>query len=166
MKTKKLVTAAFLAAIMFVSQVAISFLPNIEPVTLLVILFTLVFGMKQSLTVIYLFAALEGLFYGFGIWWIMYLYVWTILAVAVWLCRKNNSVLVWAVIAGFYGLCFGALCAIPYGIIGGFYAGVAYWVAGIPFDIAHCVGNVLMILLLFTPMKKVLEKAKTMTFRQ
>lgn len=164
MKTKRMVTMSLLATILFATQIALSGIPNIEPVTLLVMVFTLAFGLKDTLVVIYLFALLEGVYYGFGIWWIMYLYVWTILAILVFLCRKNTSLLIWAILAGFYGLIFGALCAIPYGVMGGFYAGVAYWIAGIPFDIAHCIGNIIIIVLLFKPMEKMLTRIKHMTF--
>ena len=78
MKTRELVGNAFLAAILVIVQVAFSFLPNIEFVSLLIILYTLVFE-KRTVVIIYLFALLEGILYGFGVWWIMYLYVWTIL---------------------------------------------------------------------------------------
>ena len=38
---------------------------------------------KKTLYIIYIFALLEGLIYGFGIWWIMYLYAWPMLAIVV-----------------------------------------------------------------------------------
>lgn len=72
MKTRELVGNAFLAAILVIVQVAFSFLPNIEFVSLLIILYTLVFE-KRTVVIIYLFALLEGILYGFGVWWIMYL---------------------------------------------------------------------------------------------
>lgn len=115
MKTRELVGNAFLAAILVIVQVAFSFLPNIEFVSLLIILYTLVFE-KRTVVIIYLFALLEGILYGFGVWWIMYLYVWTILYLLVRIFRKNNSLLLWAVLSGFFGLAFGMLCAVPYAV--------------------------------------------------
>ena len=50
---------AFLTAIMFVGQVGMAFLPNIEIVSLLVILYTQLYRKKVFL-IIYLFAFLEG----------------------------------------------------------------------------------------------------------
>ena len=91
MKTKDIVLCGLLAAILFVLQVAFGFLPNIEPVTILILIFTFVLN-RKTLLIIYTFALLEGIFYGFGIWWIMYLYVWTILYFIVRLMRKNESV--------------------------------------------------------------------------
>ena len=59
MKTRELVGNAFLAAILVIVQVAFSFLPNIEFVSLLIILYTLVFE-KRTVVIIYLFALLES----------------------------------------------------------------------------------------------------------
>lgn len=156
LKAKELVTAAMLAAIMLVAQVALAFLPNIEVVSILVIVSTLVFERKALLS-IYIFALLEGLIYGFGIWWINYLYVWTILYVVVRLLRNQRQPLFWAVISAIFGLSFGLLCAIPYAVVGGFYAGVANWVSGLMFDLFHCAGNFATALVLFKPLYRVMR---------
>ena len=157
MKTRDLVIVAMMAAVLFVVQVALSFVPNIELVTLLIIIYSLVIG-RKTIFAIYVFALLEGLFYGFGIWWIMYLYVWTVLYFIVRALRKQQEVLVWSLVGGFFGLLFGTLCSIPYFFIGGIGAGVAWWVAGLPYDILHGVGNFVVILVLFKPIHKVVEK--------
>ena len=159
MKTRELVGNAFLAAILVIVQVAFSFLPNIEFVSLLIILYTLVFE-KRTVVIIYLFALLEGILYGFGVWWIMYLYVWTILYLLVRIFRKNNSLLLWAVLSGFFGLAFGMLCAVPYAVTGGIGAGVAWWISGIPFDILHGIGNFITVLIFFRPLQYILRKIK------
>lgn len=151
MKTKDIVLMGMLGTLLFIFQVALGFLPNIELVSLFVILYTIKFG-KKSIFSIYVFALLEGLLYGFGIWWIMYLYVWTILALVTLLFRKNQSIIFWAIIAALFGLSFGALCSIPYLFIGGFAAGLAYWIGGIPFDITHSIANFMVVLVLFKPL--------------
>ena len=157
MKTRELVGNAFLAAILVIVQVAFSFLPNIEFVSLLIILYTLVFE-KRTVVIIYLFALLEGILYGFGVWWIMYLYVWTILYFIVRIMRSNESVVIWAVVGGGFGFAFGALCAIPYAIAGGIGAGIAWWTAGILFDIFHGLGNFVIILILFKPVYYIVKR--------
>jgi len=157
MKTRDLVVIAMMSAILFVVQVALSFIPNIELVTLLIIIYTLVIG-RKTLFAIYVFALLEGLFYGFGIWWIMYLYVWTILYFVVRAFKTQKGVLGWSLIGGFFGLLFGTLCSIPYFFIGGIGAGIAWWVAGLPYDILHGIGNFVVILCLFKPIYSVVTK--------
>ncbi len=144
-------------AILVVAQVALAFLPNIELVSFFIIIFTLILG-KKVFFPIYVFVTVEGLIFGFGLWWISYLYIWTILAIAVLLFRKNEQPLIWAIIAGVFGLLFGALTSIPYLFIGGVGAAVSYWVNGIIFDLLHCGGNVIVTALLFRPMYKIMKR--------
>ena len=84
---------------------------------------------------------------------------WSMLAIPAVLMRKNDSAIIWAVLAAIHGLCFGALCSIPYFFIGGWTMALSYWVSGIPFDIAHCIGNFVTVLVLYRPLKKVMSYA-------
>jgi len=156
-KTWEIVVMGVLTAVVFAAQVAMGFLPNIELVTLLFILYTLVLGRKVFL-IIYVFVFLEGIFYGFGLWWVNYLYVWTVQSIVTLMLRKQTSVFFWSILSGFYGISFGALCAIPYFFMGGPSSAFAYWVSGIAYDIPHCIGNVIVCLLLFKPLYKVLDQ--------
>lgn len=152
-----IVTMGLLSAILLIGQLGMAFLPNIEPVTFLIIIYTLVYK-KRVFPIIYSFVLLEGLIFSFGIWWVSYLYIWTILALIVLLLKKTDSAVFWAVIAGAFGLCFGALCAIPYLISGGLGAAISYWLAGIPYDILHCAGNFAITLVLYHPVLSLLKK--------
>lgn len=146
-----------LGAVMLVCQIALAPLPNIELVSLLTILFTLALGryVAYSLAV---FVLLEGLIYGFGLWWFSYLYVWAILAAAAYLFRKMESRLGWALLCGFFGLFFGTLTAVPIFLISGFATGVAYIISGIPFDLMHAAGNFLLALLLLPTLRRLLSR--------
>lgn len=146
-----------LAALTFGAKVAMSYLPNIEPVSLMVMVFAVVFGWK-ALFPVYVYVAAEILFYGLGTWNVNYLYIWPILAVAAILMRSVKHPLVWAMLSGVFGLLFGALCAPVDVVIGGWGYAAAKWVSGIPFDIAHCAGNFVIALLLFAPLRQLLEK--------
>lgn len=158
-KTRRLVTNAFLAGILFVVQVALMHLPNIELVSLLVMLYTLLFG-KQIIGILAVFVVLEGILYGFGIWWISYLYIWGILAGGTWLLQRmkmpNWS---YAVLSCVFGLSFGFFCAIPY-LSGGIGAALSWWISGIPFDIIHGISNLVIAFLLFRPLGRVLRECK------
>ena len=146
-----------LGALTFGAKVAMSFLPNIEPVSLFVMLYAVVFG-RKALYPIYLYVLLEILFYGIQLWNINYLYVWAVLALGSWLLRKSESPLAWALLCGVFGLFFGALCAPVYLFSGGLGFAVSWWISGIPFDLLHCAGNFVMALLLFIPLRRLLEK--------
>ena len=145
------------SAILLGVQLAFSFLPNIELVSLLIILYTRHLRYR-ALPVIYVFVLLEGLVFGFGIWWIMYLYIWAVLFGLTMLLRKNQFLVGWALLSGGFGLCFGALGSIPYLFLSGPQAAFAWFVAGIPFDITHGVGNFFVCLALLKPLDYLLER--------
>ena len=156
LNVREMVLFAILGAMTFAAKYVMSFLPNIEPVSLMVMLFAVVFG-KKWVYPVYLYVAMEILFYGISLWNLNYLYIWAILAVAARGMRGMTSALSWAILSGVFGLAFGALCGIVDIFIGGFGYAVTKWISGIPFDIAHCAGNFLMALLLFRPLRKLLE---------
>ena len=146
-----------LGALTFGLKVAMSYLPNIEPVSLMVMIFAVVFG-KKCLYPIYLYVVLEILLYGLGTWNMNYLYVWAILALAAYLLRQMESTLCWAILSGVFGLSFRLLCAPVDFFLGDIGYVVTKWVSGIPFDLAHCVGNFVIALLLFKPLRRLTEK--------
>ena len=150
----------FLSAILLIGQVGMSYLPNIEIVSLLIYIYTQVYH-KKVFFIIYVFVFLEGCIYGFGLWWFGYLYIWSVLALIVLRSgRQQTSVIMTAVILGAYGLSFGMLYALPYFIAGGWAAGFSYWVSGIPFDLLHCAGNVAVSLICYRPLRTLLGKLK------
>ena len=101
-------------------------LPNVEIVSLLLLLYTLFLG-RKVFYIVYAFVLLEGFLYGFGIWWFSYLYVWSIWVTVVYLLLQNTSALFWSILSGLFGLLFGGLCALPYLLIGGAGAAFSYW---------------------------------------
>ena len=154
---REIVLFGVLGALTFALQVVMGPLPNIEPVSLLVMLFAVIFGWK-GLFPVYIFVAMEILFYGLGVWNVYYLYVWLVLALAAMSMRSMTQPLGWAILSAAFGLLFGALCGIVDIFIGGFGYAIAKWVAGISFDLLHCGGNFVIALLLFAPLRKLLEK--------
>ena len=155
LSVREMVLFAILGSMTFAAKYVMSFLPNIEPVSLMVMLFAVVFGRKWVYPV-YLYVGLEILFYGISLWNINYLYIWAILAIAASCLRSMDSALSWALLSGIFGLAFGALCGIVDIFIGGFGYAVTKWISGIPFDIAHCIGNFLIALILFKPLRTLL----------
>lgn len=149
---------AMMGVLLTVSKEAMAFLPNFEPVTLLVILFTLVFG-GAALGAVGVFLALEGLLYGFGLWWIMYLYIWPLLALLTLLLRRLgwDRAWQWALAAGGFGLLFGGLCSLVYLPMGGPKMMLTWTLAGLPFDAVHGGGNFLLMLVLYRPLRRALE---------
>ena len=135
-----------LGGMTFLAKILMAGLPNIEPVSLLVMLFAVTFG-RKALYPIYVYVLLEFVLYGVNLWSINYLYIWLILAAAARLLRGMTHPLGWALLSG------------PlYGFTGGWAFAVSWWISGIPYDLAHCAGNFLLALALFGPLRKLLNR--------
>lgn len=154
---REIARMGLLAALMFAAKMAMAPLPNIEPVSLLVLVYVSALGLR-ALIPIYLYVLLEILTWGFGYWSVCYLYVWAVLALAAWLLRRMESPLGWAALSGAFGLLFGPLCALTYWAAEGWTFALSWWISSIPFDILHCAGNFAMALLLFRPCQRVLRR--------
>lgn len=164
-KYKKLVDIivfTMLGVIMFLSKLLMEYLPNFHLLGTLITAFTIVYR-KDALKPIYIFVLVAGIFYGFAIWWIPYLYIWTLLWVAVMLLPKNMkpkiAIPIYMIVSGLHGLLYGTLYAPAQAILYGydFKTMLAWIVAGFPFDIMHCIGNVVLgtlILPIVTALKK------------
>ncbi|MBQ0111113.1 MAG: hypothetical protein KBS41_04225 [Oscillospiraceae bacterium] len=159
---KEIVLFPILGNIMFVSKVLMQALPNIHLIALFIVSFTLVFRVK-ALIPIYIYVLLEGLFFGFTLWWVPYLYVWAVLWGIIMLLPKNMpkkaAIPIYCAVCGLHGFLFGVLYApfqaFAFGM--NFQATVAWIVAGLPFDLIHgCANMVLGTLVL--PIASVLKR--------
>jgi len=143
--------------LMFAAKFAMSFLPNIEPVSLMVMLAAVTFGW-MGIFPTYVYVALEILVFGIGTWNIPYLYIWLILFAVALAMRKMTNPVGWALVSGVFGLLFGVLSLPSHWVMVGFAGGIAWVISGIPYDIAHCAGNFVIALILFKPLRALLEK--------
>ena len=162
MSVKDIAMIGIMAAVLETSKIVLSFLPNIELVSLLIIVYTLNLGFKRTAIIILIFDFVETLIWGIGIWTISYLYVWLILSFVTYCFRneskKPGSKWTFTIISAIFGLAFGQLCAITTCLVGGLSTAVAWWISGIPYDIAHCIGNAVICYLLFEPVCRMLKK--------
>lgn len=155
-----------LAVIMFCSKLLMEALPNIHIVGMLVVLYTVVFRTK-ALIPIYIYVFLTGIYAGFDVWWVPYLYIWTVLW-AMTMCLPKNmpraaAIVVYSVVCGLHGFLYGVLYAPAQAFFFGFNfeQTVAWIISGIPFDILHGVGNVIFgcfVYPLAQIMKKIMKK--------
>lgn len=160
MSVQKITRIALLSAILYVSKVALEFLPNVELVSFLVILYTLVFG-KETFIIVTVFNFLELIQWGVGSWWISYLYLWPMLCLITLLLQKiiKEEFLLWSIVSGVFGLIFGSLFALVYIPIDPAYA-FTYWISGLPWDVWHAAWNFVLMLVLGNPVYHILNKMK------
>lgn len=158
---RKICIIAISSAIITALKFAMSGLPNIEPVTFLLMIYALNYG-RPAYAVSLVFVMTEYLIYGFNFWSINYLYIWPLAVLVARLFRKIDSPVVWAVISGIYGMLFGAFCSVMYLFLPGFGAtyAFAYWVSGLSFDVTHMIGNFVIMLILYRPVMTLFGRLK------
>lgn len=155
------VKVAVMSAMLTALKFALSFIPNVEVVTLLIMVYAAVFGAVYTLPAVCVFCAVEVAIYGFGSWVLLYFVYWPALAL---LCcalfRRRHSLLVAVVAAAVMSALFGVLSActdtlfvavgFPGPELGAYW--VAYYVRGLYFDLVHVVSNFCVVGLLFLPL--------------
>ncbi len=159
---KEIVVFAMLGTIMFCSKVAMEVLPNIHLLGMFTMVFTLAFR-KKALIPIYVYVLINGLYGGFTVWWIPYLYIWTVLwGVTMLLPQrmpKKAKCVVYPVVCALHGFAFGTLYAPAQSLLFGlnFRQTVAWIIAGLPWDMVHGIGNLCAGMLVF-PLSELLKK--------
>ncbi len=153
---------AMLGALMFSTKLLMEILPNIHPLGMLTIVYTVVYR-KKALIPIYIYVLLNGVYAGFALWWLPYLYLWAILwGITMLIPNKwprRVKAFLYPLVCCLFGLFFGVLYApgqaLMYGL--NFEQMLLWIVAGISFDLLHFIGN-LFAGLLVLPLSELLCK--------
>ena len=149
LSVRETVVFAMLGSVMFCSKLLMEALPNVHLIGVLTVVYTLVYR-KKALVPIYVYVLLNGLYAGFSMWWFPYVYIWTILWGLVMLIpRKLPKIatrVVIALILTLHGLSFGTLYAPAQALMFRLTAEqtVAWIIAGLPWDVIHAAGNLLL----------------------
>ena len=162
-----IIVCVMLGDIMYVSDILMEFLPNVHIVAALVAMTTIAFR-GYALISIYVYVFLNGLFAGFGPWWVGYLYIWTILwgltmLVPRGLGKKVKQV-IYVAICALHGFAFGFLY-LP--VEAAFISSdptylKAWWSIGfVTADIYHGIGNLIFGMLLIIPLSELMIKLES-----
>ena len=161
---KELTTFAMLGAIMYVSKMVMEVVPNVHLLGVFIVAYTVVYR-KKALYPIYTFVLITGIYSGFALLWIPYLYIWTVLWAVVMLLPKNMpkkvQAIVYMAVCGLHGLSYGILYAPSQALLFGldFNGMIAWIIAGLPWDLIHGVSNFICGLLI-VPIISALRKIK------
>lgn len=159
---REMVVFAMLGSLMFLSKLVMEGLPNVHPLGMLTMVYTLVYR-RKALYPLYVSVLINGIYAGFATWWLPYLYLWTILwGVTMLLPRRMPPLVapvVYSLVCGLHGLAFGALYAPAQALLYhmSFEQMLAWIAVGFPWDVVHAVGNLAMSVLII-PLVKVLTK--------
>ncbi|QKY69228.1 ECF transporter S component [Lentibacillus sp. CBA3610] len=150
MNTYKLTLLALLAALAVVGRSFFAFLPNVQPVTALIIICGFLLGPMAALTLALLTTFLSNMLLGMGIWTIWQVVSWAMIGVmSGWLGKYFGQIPIYAIalFAVFSGYLYGFIISLTtYSIAGKFWP---YYLAGLPFDTYHAIGNAVFIILLY-----------------
>lgn len=161
MTIKDIVLVGILSASLTAGKLALSFVPNVEIVTLLFIIYASIFGMKKSLFVALIFSTSEILIYGFSTWLLGYYIIWPLLVIIVSILKNVlKSEYSYAIIGALFGYLFGMFFAVIESLFYGVAYGWTYWINGLLFDLVHGTSNFIIILTLYKPMTNLLLKLK------
>jgi len=166
--TLKIALIATFAAMMTGGKLALTFIPNVEPVTLFIVLISSVFGLSYSLPAALIFVSVESYIYGFNYWLIPYYIYFPLLATVFYLLtRKKKSIFFNAAAAAVMTMIFGVLTTAADAIFLGdfnyelfFKLFGAYYARGAVFFIVHIVSNFVIVLFLYKPLSEFLIKIK------
>ena len=160
LSVREMTVFAMLGALMFVSKLIMEWAPNIHFLGMLTMTYTLVYR-HRALIPIYIYVFLQGAYAGFNIWWVPYLYIWTVLWLLTMLLPKRMPswlcMVIYPLLCGLHGFAFGILYAPAEALFYGFdFRTTLLWISkGFYFDLLHGIGN-LAAGLLILPMSRLL----------
>ncbi|MBQ0010029.1 MAG: hypothetical protein KBS76_02865 [Ruminococcus sp.] len=148
-RLREMAVFAMLGTLMFLSKQLLEFLPNIHMLALFTCVYTLVYRIK-ALIPLYIFVFLEGVIAGFNLWWIPYLYIWTVLWGAFMLFPKTlparRAAILCPIVCALHGMLYGTLYAPMQAVMFGYsFHTTLVWIAtGLPWDAVQAAGNLVM----------------------
>ena len=162
---RQLTLLALLIALAVVLRIAkIIPIPNVQPVTDILMIVTLELGIGFGFSMAVLVMVISNIFLGFGIWTIPQIFAYAVCVVVVYLCSKfsvfNKHFSVQIVVASLLGYVYGLVINFGMSIWGGFPAFIAYTIGSFPFDTYHCIGNFIFYPLLYKPLTIALKRYK------
>src|SRR5699024_574905 len=158
MNVYKLTLIAILSTLAIVGRLFLTFIPNAQPVTAIIIMTGLLLGPLPGVLIALITTFVSNIVLGMGIWTIWQILSWSIIGLLAGLLGKLKLkqlpiVVVFSFLAGYL---YGFLISLTtYQVSGKFWP---YYIAGLPFDTIHAIGNVVFIILLYPLMTYLLKK--------
>lgn len=148
MNVYKLSLLAMLAAMAIVGRAAMATVPNVQPVTAIIIMAALLLGAGPAVLLTIVVVMVSNMVLGMGIWSLWEIVSWGAIAVLTGLVRQMLRHLpVLIAYAVFCGYLYGFIISFPtYSVAGDFWP---YYLAGLPFDTNHAIGNGIFIAMLY-----------------
>ncbi|MFW8052072.1 ECF transporter S component [Vagococcus fluvialis] len=156
-----LTTAALMSAASFTGRLLFQSIPNVQPLTTIIIICTLVFGFYFGSTVAILSIMISNLFLGMGIWTFAQIAAFLSICLITFLLRSllnKMPLIVLAIFAGLMGYFFGFIISLVQAPFFGIQKFWIYYLQGVSFDTFHAVGNFLFFIILYPVLVPLLKK--------
>ncbi|WEV43690.1 ECF transporter S component [Lactobacillus sp. ESL0684] len=139
-------------------------IPNVQPVTDILMLVTLNIGFGFGFTLAILTMIISNIYLGFGIWTISQILAYggcilTVIFFAKITPLKKHFTLQ-LILATFLGWEYGFFVDLGMSIFGGIAAFLAYWASSLTFDTYHAIGNLVFYPILYKPINLALDHYK------
>lgn len=165
MSNKRIALLALLTGATVLGRIVMAPVPNVQPVTVILIFLSIYMGLTDALIVNALVIFISNMYLGFGPWTFYQILSYSIIIFLSFFLSKikkfKDSILlqtVFAVFSGiFYGLIISIFTATMFSKTSNFFV---YYLNGLYFDIMHGVGNGVLYLLFIPPLKIALNKYK------
>lgn len=162
---KKIALLAILTAMAVVLRIShIIPVPNVQPVTDILMISTLELGIGFGLSMAVLVMVISNIFLGFGIWTLPQIVAYAMCVLVVFLFGKiplfRKHFWFQIIVATLLGYVYGFFVNFGMSIWGGWSAFIVYTMGSITFDTYHCIGNFVFYPILYKPMTLALERYK------
>lgn len=164
---------AMIVAITHISRLAFGFLPNVQPVTVILMLLTVTFGLTDAIIVAFLSIVLSNITLGMGFWTVTQICAYSIIVLLTFFVKRildvvPYSAIFWTLFAGLTGYLYGFVISFLQAPILGMnlQATIGYWLAGLLFDTYHAIGNVGFYILLSPILLPLFDRAKENVLRR
>ena len=166
--TKNIAVIAVMSALLVAGKFALSWVPNVEIVTPLIILFSVVFGFRRSIFAVVIFCLLDNILYPPSyVVAIQYFFHWPLLCVLANLIKKfgEENEILFVALAALMAILFWLETPVLNAVfqISPF---LPTLVSGIPFMLPMLLSNVLVVLFVFKPAKRALMHIYSRLFPQ
>lgn len=149
MNTYKLTLIAMLASLAVAGRMALAHIPNVQPVTAIIIIAGFWLGPTAGVVIALLTTFVSNLLLGMGLWTIWQIVAWALIGIGAGIIGKYwSNIPTWALsIYGFLsGMFFGVVLSLTMRAVGQPFW--AYYLAGLPMDINHAISNAAFIFVL------------------
>lgn len=168
-KVKEISLIGILAAVNIASRIALQGLPNIKPVTSIIIISVMIFGLAFGIKLTIVTTLVSNIYLGMGIWTFFQILAWIVICLLIQIVidffkkfNKEPHLIVMAIFAFMMGYVFGFIVSMEKLVVGGPSLFIVYYLAGLFFDTLHAVGNFFFYLICAPLLMRIFAKERRM----